>query len=95
MEFGNGGAVAARMLARVVGDLDRVEDAAGAAVIPNEIDLALRKTRVHHHRPGIDLPCGKQNRSERETVLADDHDPVAGPNAVLREIDRRAGHDGR
>jgi hypothetical protein len=41
VEFGNGGAVAARMLARVVGDLDRVEDAAGAAVIPNKIDLAL------------------------------------------------------
>ena len=38
---GKGGAMTVRMLARVVGHLDRVEDAAGAAVIPNEVDLAL------------------------------------------------------
>src|ERR1700736_1882252 len=38
---GKGGAMTVRMLARVVAHLDRVEDAAGAAVIPNEIDLAL------------------------------------------------------
>jgi len=41
VEFGNGGTMAVRMLASVVGYLNRAEDATSAAVIANEIDLAL------------------------------------------------------
>jgi hypothetical protein len=83
------------MLARIVGHLHRVEDAAGAAVIPNEIDLALRETRVHHNRPGIDLRGGEDQRDQREAVLADHHGPVAGTNIMELQDGRRVCDDGR
>ena len=83
------------MLARSIGYLDRIKNAAGTAVFPDEIDLTRRQSRVHHHRPGIDLRGGEDQRDEREAVLADDHDPVAGTNIVELEDKRRVRDDRR
>jgi hypothetical protein len=83
------------MQARGMGHFDRIKDAAGTAVLAYEIDLTSRQSRVHDHRPGIDLRGGEDQRDQREAVLPDDHDPVAGPNPIVRKSDRRRGHDRR
>ena len=83
------------MLARSIGHLDRIKNAADAAVLADEIDLTRRQSRVHHHRPGIDLRGGEDQRDEREAVLADDHDPVARTNIVKVEDAGGICDDGR
>ena len=79
-----------RVLARSVGHLDRIKDPAGTAVLTDEIDLASGQPRIRYHRPGIDLRVGEDQRDERKAVLADDHDPVAGPDIIELEDNRRA-----
>ena len=83
------------MLARSIGHLDRIKDAAGAAVLTDQIDLTIGQPRIHYHRPGIDLRVGEDQRGESEAVLADDHYPVAGTNIVELEDERRIRDDGR
>jgi hypothetical protein len=94
-KHGNIGVVALRVLARSVGDFDRIKDAAGTAVLTDQIDLTSREARVHHQRPGIDFRDGEDQRYERQAVLADDHDPVARTNIVELEDERRICDDGR
>jgi hypothetical protein len=51
-------------------------------VFTDEISLTRRQSRVHRHRPGIDLRSGENQRDEREAGLAEDYDPVARTNIV-------------
>ena len=41
--------------------------------------------RVDQHRPGIKRGERKENRDEGPTILADDHDPVAGTNVQIAQ----------
>ena len=69
------------MLRGVWRDASHIDHTARAAVISNIINLAGRKPRVCEHRPCIHPSQGQKYRNECATVLAHQHDPIAGAHA--------------
>ena len=59
----------------------REEHAPGAAVFPDLIEFARRQPRIGNNRPGIEAACGEQQTGERNRILADEHQAIAGADA--------------
>src|ERR1700756_3909270 len=57
-----------------------------SAVIADLIELARRQSRVADDRPGIEPAPRPQQSRKRNAVFADDHHPVARPDAKGREL---------
>ena len=80
----HGRTIARRMGGRFLRYFGREEGAAGAAVIPDLIDLARRQPRIDDDRPGVEPARGEQQTGQRNGILADDHHAVAGRGCRAR-----------
>jgi hypothetical protein len=68
------------MARRLLRDGGREKHPPRSAVIADLVKLARRQSWIDNDGPRIDPACGEKQAGQRDTVLADNHHAVAGPD---------------
>ncbi|MGY4486229.1 hypothetical protein ACVWWR_005420 [Bradyrhizobium sp. LM3.2] len=74
------GAIARGVSSGLVRNTRREQHPPGAAVIADLVQFARRQARVGDNRPGVEPARRQQQSGKRNTVLADNDHPIAGPD---------------